>query len=72
MTNALSKLFREYRPESTFLSETSPQTAPHTTRYAPVENDTLEEFHYMDIPPLIVLSSLTGPIITITEDDYSD
>ena len=72
MTNALSKLFREYLRETTFLSDTPPQNALHTTSYAPVENESLEEFQFLDIPPLVVLSSLNGPIITITDDDYSD
>ena len=72
MTNAFSKLFREYqKPECTILSDISPQNAPNTTHYAPVENESLEDFHYMDISPLIVLLSV-GPIITITEDDNTD
>ena len=70
MTNAFSKLFREYqKPECTILSDISPQNAPNTTRYAPVEYESLEDFYDMDIPPMIILSSSTESIITITDED---
>ena len=71
MTNAFSKIYREYqRPKCTILLDTSPQNAPNTTRYTPVENESIEDFYDMDIPPMRVLSSSTKQIITITEEDY--